>query len=742
MKAKWLQIAFLCVVLGWAWVARGDNNWDGSGQDGLWSNPENWSMGVVPATGQGNYVLNAQTYGSLITADASVAATVNGDVFGPEWGLDLTIDGGSITQAAPGFVFAPIGGDEAGRTVITVQNGGYLEVVNLLLGDNWWFVRPYVTLNVYDTGTVKVTDWVRLGGHMNLYGGTVDIDGGFNMALFDHETAIPYIGQGLTKLDIEKGQLIIRGGDYTTNVADWIANGYLTAYGTVPGQPGNATVVVDTTTIPGGTIITAQPSLAARNPNPTPLNATGSVGTLVSNTEVELTLNWDAGPDPNELRGLPFNPDILTHYVTLSAGGVDYEWTVPQVSTTDPAVSLGPITLPENTECIWSVEEGVDDGTGMAYPSGDPNNILGPVWTFRTKAATPTILTNPASAIANPDASFAVTADDVAMAYQWYKVGNPDTALADGGVYAGTQTATLTITNASVADEGLYYCRAINGPNFADSAAARLWTARLIGHWKFDGDLLDSVTPAHDGVIAGDGPGDADYGTGIDGGAMEFFNDGDFVEIADPEYFNFYPLGFTASFWYKEKSSVGWRLPVSKVDAGAAGWLCGVDSGFRNQAVAFFESQNDAALWADGSDQVNVGDGQWHLVTITYDPAATNLTIYTDGDENENVTVDISDLAANPLPAAALAIGGWAGNLSVDGFIDDVRIYSKPLTPTEVAQLYVAFEPAAWICVEDEANPLGGFDADGDCRVTLSDVALLAGRWLECQRYPQEACID
>jgi hypothetical protein len=156
--------------------------------------------------------------------------------------MDLDINGGSLTQQSPGFVFAPIA-DAGNHGVINVKNGGYLEVQELLLGDNWWFTgHAYVDLNVYDTSTVKARGWNWLGGHINLYDGTVDIGGNINMDV---------AGVGYAKIDIMDGTLIVRGGDISANVAAWIAAGQLSAFG------GAGNIIVDTTTIPGGTMITA-----------------------------------------------------------------------------------------------------------------------------------------------------------------------------------------------------------------------------------------------------------------------------------------------------------------------------------------------------------------------------------------------------------------------------------------------------------------------------------------------------
>jgi hypothetical protein len=132
-----------------------------------------------------------------------------------------------------------------------------------------------------------------------------------------------------------------------------------------------------------------------------------------------------------------------------------------------------------------------------------------------------------------------------------------------------------------------------------------------------------------------------------------------------------------------------------------------------------------------------MSDGAWHMLTATYNPADKTIRMFTDGDENEAVVVD---LTGDPLPAAPLSIGGRATEQAVSGAIDDVRIYSYVLTPLQVAQLYIAFEPTKWVCVEDPANPLNAYDINGDCRINLADFALFASKWLDCQRYPASAC--
>ncbi len=252
MKRKWLSVVVLLLVIGIAGSAAADpqNNWIGGVGD--WNIATNWSEGYVPDTlaptvdGR-NIGLAGDTSVATVSVNTEFGDPGGGwtDFYGPEWGATLDIDGASLTHH--GFAFAPVG-DAANPSVIDVHNGGSLTVGELLIGDNWWFnTAPGANLNVYDTSTVTARGWCWLGGKMNIIDGVVDIGGEFNMNASLQNNA---------HLDIEAGTLIVRGADISANVAAWIANGELTAYGYTPGTHG-ADILVDTTTIAGGTIITA-----------------------------------------------------------------------------------------------------------------------------------------------------------------------------------------------------------------------------------------------------------------------------------------------------------------------------------------------------------------------------------------------------------------------------------------------------------------------------------------------------
>lgn len=219
-------LAVSALILAAALQVRADNVWNGNAADGLWTNGANWSLGVAPASGQGNIIFNNQSVTNRITVGPGDTSTVDGDMFGPEWGMDFVIDGGSVTQLSPGFVWAPIA-DSGDHCTIEIKNGASLAVKEMGLGDNWWFGgHPYVDMTISGSNTyVKADGWLWLGGHINLQSGTLEIGGNIN---FDASLA------GYANIDITGGTLFLPAGtsiDVSNRIVTAMSNNQFTAYG-------------------------------------------------------------------------------------------------------------------------------------------------------------------------------------------------------------------------------------------------------------------------------------------------------------------------------------------------------------------------------------------------------------------------------------------------------------------------------------------------------------------------------
>ena len=241
------KISYLVLMMILVNSAYAQNNWTNATGNGSWMDPNNWSVGV-PGPGTGNTRINPDTNldpsnpvgptigpGELATTDAA-------DVWGPEFGaISVNIEGGSYTS--PAWVgMVTVGTDPNASPSINLGadgSGGWLDVINFLVGHSWWWTGgPYTTYNQW-SGTAIVRDSLWIGGKVNLYGGTMYVFNGVVMAT-DVQPA------EICTLNIEEGTLMLpllsaadnpdtpdvdESVSYTTTVQGWIADGYCVAYG-------------------------------------------------------------------------------------------------------------------------------------------------------------------------------------------------------------------------------------------------------------------------------------------------------------------------------------------------------------------------------------------------------------------------------------------------------------------------------------------------------------------------------
>ena len=82
--------------------------------------------------------------------------------------------------------------------------------------------------------------------------------------------------------------------------------------------------------------------------------------------------------------------------------------------------------------------------------------------------------------------------------------------------------------------------------------------------------------------------------------------------------------------------------------------------------------------------KASIGDSEWHLFAVAYDDAAKQIVGWRDGEQI--ATIDLSTVDTEPLRREGLT-EIHTGERFV-GFLDDLRIYNKPLTDAEIRQIY------------------------------------------------------
>ena len=470
---------------------------------------------------------------------------------------------------------------------------------------------------------------------------------------------------------------------------------------------------------------------------PVPGQAYGPVPEVdETGVELEVVLEWTIGDDPNN-PGQPY-ADITRHFVWMSDGVTEDLALVDTIDAAEATVYAPPAELDRDAVYYWRVDEGIED-----YPAGDPNNIIGKIWSFATELSVPTIddaypedvfvdLGGEAELTVVATNPFTGGTND--LSYEWYKYvdGINDTP-------RGDDSPILTISDAQEIDEGEYYCVVTIGANSAwgQSRLARVTIKRLVGHWKLD-ETLDEESGTHNGAAYGEPnfvEGLVDPGSGS---ALDLYGSNDAVVIVHSTSLN--ENHFTAAAWAKVTGGSGtFRAVISaRNDDPWSGYMI------------YASAPNIWEFWTgtgSGLDQLGAGaagavvEGEWvHLVASFEMTGATEESLL--GTKrlyiNGLLAAEQTDALFAPNEVTDVLIGAGANETQgydffFYGLIDDCRVYNYALDATEVGVLYSDVQGS--YCVNKPA-----LDYSDNCRVDLADLAIFAASWMECGLFPE--CVN
>ena len=215
------------------------------------------------------------------------------------------------------------------------------------------------------------------------------------------------------------------------------------------------------------------------------------------------------------------------------------------------------------------------------------------------------------------------------------------------------------------------------------------------------------------GTVAGDVSGSARNGTvtgaawtgGRFGGGLSFDGADDWVTVADAAALDL-TTGMTLEAWVNPTNLAGWRSVIIKEAALPAGLVYSIyaNDDIPRPATTIRVPAGDRS--AAGTQSIPVGS--WTHLAGTYDGA--RLRLYVNGLEVSNQPV--SGAMANS--ASPVRIGGnsvWGEHFA--GLIDEVRIYNRPLSRSEIQS--------------DMVTPVGGEAIPDTVPPTVSVTAPVAG---------------
>ncbi len=164
-------------------------------------------------------------------------------------------------------------------------------------------------------------------------------------------------------------------------------------------------------------------------------------------------------------------------------------------------------------------------------------------------------------------------------------------------------------------------------------------------------------------------------------------------------------------------------------------WACGGKAWFVRNGVLGFDTGCVAVV----SGRTPVADGQWHRVGVAYSQAASTATFFVDGQVDAQAPLGSNADVEGDILRLGAAAPGLAGPNGFVGDLDEVALYSRALSPEEMAGADLPKPDALW--------PLDGSGAEASGKRALlvrggSFVAGMRGRALRCDGATEAADID
>uniref|UniRef100_A0A7V3J940 DUF2341 domain-containing protein n=1 Tax=candidate division CPR3 bacterium TaxID=2268181 RepID=A0A7V3J940_UNCC3 len=265
--------------------------------------------------------------------------------------------------------------------------------------------------------------------------------------------------------------------------------------------------------------------------------------------------------------------------------------------------------------------------------------------------------------------------------------------------YARSAAQVLADYNAGKAKAASTEGVAVNlgAPKDASAGLPSSLSEGLVGYWKMDesswtndcstATVIDSSGNGNHGKSCPSGAGSQPT-TGKFGNAGYFDGSNDYVDIGNKDSLNFGTQSFTASFWVKNPPSTYGRV-VSKMNYTGtgdpndeAGWYVSAISSGLDWGIG-----DGTNIWTKPTYSYTFTTDQWYLITGVFDRekgffygyvngslvGSTNISQYGSINNNRRFLIGRRDCSSPSY---------------FNGFLDEVRVYNRALSPAEVRALY------------------------------------------------------
>jgi len=246
------------------------------------------------------------------------------------------------------------------------------------------------------------------------------------------------------------------------------------------------------------------------------------------------------------------------------------------------------------------------------------------------------------------------------------------------------------------------------GQQFSTKLIQEVSVQYLVGHWKFNGNAVDSSGHGHDGMLKTGYVGSS-AAAATDGGTLPqltadrfgradmaySFNNGALVDVPYASELN--PPAFTISLWVNMTANTNGSYMISMNR-----WN-GYKFNLNGTAVPFLTVAVPTSIYDRDAGAVNVATNTWTHLAVSYTDGA--MKFYVNGELKKTWTNTPGAALTLPSPVD-LSIGNempkqyynltdnsnpayfWGASYFI-GSMDDIRMYNSVLTDGEVNSIYV-----------------------------------------------------
>jgi hypothetical protein len=223
--------------------------------------------------------------------------------------------------------------------------------------------------------------------------------------------------------------------------------------------------------------------------------------------------------------------------------------------------------------------------------------------------------------------------------------------------------------------------RLVTGTFTATPLACAVVPSGLISLWPGSGTANDIIR-ANSGTLANG----ADFSGGKVGTAFDFDGVNDYVQVNDSRSLDV-SSGLTIEAWIKTSGTADYSRILEKFyDAAVGGNNNGFAVGFHTSGTMRFDVGNGLGSYAVALNPAVVTDGLWHHVAAATDGA--HAVLYVDG--VAGTAPSLSGFWPNTTRPLYIGRDSAFSDRFFSGLVDEVSIYNRALSATEVQAIYNA----------------------------------------------------